>query len=166
MKRAAVQASPTFKDAARKACVPIAAGKGAVKAQYRAAILTSKNVRVVGSVDMDTAYCAAEPNSARWDYGLGLGLGNGAEWVCWVEPHPASSTSQVAKILAKLDWLEAKLLQPAFADFAQLTRQAKLNQSLVYVWLYEGANRISANSREARALALRGVALPKRQVSF
>jgi len=164
MKRAAVQASPTFKEAARKACVPMTAGKGAVKAQYRAAILTGKNVRVVGSVDMDAAFCAAEPNAARWDYGLGLG--NGAEWVCWVEPHPASSTSQVAKILAKLDWLEAKLLQPAFADFAQLTRQAKLNQSLVYVWLYEGANRISANSREARALALRGVALPKRQVSF
>jgi len=164
MKRAAVQAPTTFKEAACNACVPMAVGKGAVKAQYRAAIVTGKSVRVVGSVDMDATFCAAEPNAARWDYGLGL-VG-GTEWVCWVEPHPASSTSQVTKMLAKLDWLEAKLRLPAFADFAQLTRQAKLNQVPVYVWLYEGANRISVNSREARALALRGVTLPKRQISF
>lgn len=164
MMRGAVQAATTFKEAARKAGVPMTAGKGAVKAQYRAAILTGKRVKVVGSVDMDAAFCAAEPNAARWDYGLGLG--SGTEWVCWVEPHPASSTNQVAKMLAKLDWLEAKLQQPTFADFARLTRQAKLNQAAVYVWIYDGANRISANSREARALALRGVTLPKRHVTF
>jgi len=164
MKRTAQRALPSFKEAACKAGVPMAAGKGAVKAQYRAAIVTDKTVKVVGSVDLDAAFCAMEPNASRWDYGLGL-AGN-VEWVCWVEPHPASSTGQVAKVLAKLDWLEAKLREPEFADFAQLTRQAKLNQGLAYVWLYEGSNRISANSREARALALRGVMLPKRQVSL
>lgn len=143
------------------------AGKEAVEGSYRAQIQVSKGGSFTGSVDVDGHFKTAEPQSHRWDYGIGVQLTNGQELVCWVEPHPASSTSQVSKMLEKLAWLKSKLDTPAFKKLKDMT-QASGHTGSPYYWLrtVSGECRISANSKEARLLALHGLRMPTQQVTL
>lgn len=142
-------------------------GKEAVEGSYRAQIQVNKGGAFSGSVDVDGHFRAAEPQSHRWDYGIGVQLPNGQELVCWVEPHPASSTGQVSKMLEKLAWLKSKLDTPAFKKLKDMT-QASGHTGSPYFWLrtVSGECRISANSREARLLALHGMRMPTQQVTL
>lgn len=152
-----------FMAAASAAGLVPAAGKQAVRHEYRSAIQAAAGSRFCGSVDLDVAYLQAEPNAFRWDYGLGIQR-EAAELAFWVEPHPASSTGEVARMIAKLDWLERKLDQPAFSRLAALTRAA-MQTGLAFRWLAaSGDIRLLPGSRQARQLAARGIAFPARQV--
>ena len=137
------------------------AGKEAVEGSYRAQIQVNKGAAFTCSVDVDGHFRATEPQSHRWDYGIGIQLTNGQELVCWVEPHPASSTGQVAKMLEKLAWLKSKLETPAFKKLKAMTH-APGHTGTPYNWLrtVSGECRISANSKEARLLALQGLRMP------
>lgn len=143
------------------------AGKEAVEGSYRAQIQVSRDSAFTGSVDIDSHFRAAEPQSHRWDYGIGVQLTNGQDLVCWVEPHPASSTGQVSKMLAKLAWLKSKLDTPAFKKLKAMTH-ASGHTGSSYYWLRtaSGQCRITANSREAKLLALHGLRMPTQQVTL
>lgn len=112
-----------FEQAAGAAKLGTAAGKSAVDKRYRA-LIDSKDAktRFTGSVDMDAAFSPTEPDAHRWDFGLGVQAPGQPECAIWVEPHSAASTGEVKTMLAKLDWLQAKLQQPAFAQLQALTR--------------------------------------------
>jgi hypothetical protein len=118
-------------------------------------------------VDLDATFLLSEPEAARWDYGVGMSIvGTELEKAFWIEPHPASSTGEVQRMLNKLAWLKAKLARPEFAALRELTARTGTTGAPVYIWLYSGANRILPNSREARLLASKGLGLPKRHVTL
>lgn len=124
-------------------------------------------MQLTGSVDMDEGYRAAEPESPRWDYGLGLQRRGESEFAVWVEPHPASSTGEVARIIAKLDWLEGKLAQAEFIALKALTDKAAQSGVFRFHWLaMTGDIRIRPGSREALMLAKRGLRLPTRYLAL
>lgn len=137
-------------------------GLGAVEGRYRDAIATESGIRVTGSVDIDSEFMAAEPNANRWDYGIGVARGD-AESACWVEPHPASSTSEVDVMLRKLAWLKQKLGGAGFEQLRAMTHRTG-RDGIAYRWLAQGAIHIRAGSREAQRLAKAGLAMPSRRV--
>jgi hypothetical protein len=109
--------------------------------------------RLTGSVNVDGALQAAEPDAPRWDYGIGLRR-KSAENAIWVEVHPASSTS-ITDMLNKLQWLRDWLR-------AQAPTLAALTQS-DYYWVSTDATiAITPNSPQARRLAAAGLRGPMR----
>ena len=165
---AAVPSKPSaFECAAIIAGLHASKGKGAVKRQYQAGIASGPTLKFTASVDMDESCKAAEPDSHRWDYGLGVERNHENEFAVWVEPHPASSTGEVSKIIAKLDWLERKLEQPAFKDLKALTQKAAQAGVPRFHWLaITGDIRIRPGSREAVLLSKRGLRLPTRHLAL
>lgn len=154
-----------FETAAIAAGLKVLPGKSAVKNEYQKGIAVGPGLSFTTSVDIDSACKAAEPQSNRWDYGLGLQREKGEEFTVWVEPHPASSTGEVAKIIAKLDWLERKLAQPAFKGLDALTQKSAQTGVLRFHWLaMTGDIRIRPGSREAALLNKRGLRLPSRHL--
>lgn len=161
-----------FQQAAEQAGLDCRAGLGAIAHQDRSQIkVAGGGRRFSGSLDLDGHYQAREPNATRWDYGVGVSLGTDSretsdERAYWIEPHPASSTAEVARMLSKLDWLEAKLRQPEFGHLRQLTYPGERSLSPSFIWLYSGKNRIRPQSQEARQLQRRGLSLPQRMVEL
>lgn len=156
-------ASSAIEAAAQVAGIATRPGLGAVKAEYRAGVALKPAHKHSTSLDMDTGFLAAEPTSPRWDYGIGVrNTTTSAELLVWLEAHPASSTGEVQKMLAKLDWLKAKLAEPAFSNLRKLEHKVS-----AYRWLaMTGAIRILPNSREARRLAAAGLSPPQRRVEL
>ena len=85
----------------------VKSGFQALGSHSRSVRTKHRNVSVTGSIDLDSALSAAEPQAARWDYGIGVRTQKG-EQLEWVEVHPASS-GEVKVVLAKLDWLKEKI---------------------------------------------------------
>ena len=120
------------------------------------------------SVALEAALRLSEPAAPRWDAGVGLCRTDGApdEVIVWIEPHPASSTGAVGEMLAKLDWLKAKLLQRGFAGFRELTVAAQ-RHGAAYRWLARtGAIRIRPGTREHRQLVKAGLGMPQRHLTL
>jgi len=154
-----------FESAATAAGLKVMPGKSAVKGQYQAGITCGPELSFSASVDIDQNCQAAEPQANRWDYGLGLNTRKGEEFAVWVEPHPASSTGEVVKIIAKLDWLVQKLAQPDFKGLETLTQKSAQAEVPRFHWLaMTGDIRIRAGSREAALLSKRGLRLPSRHL--
>lgn len=140
-------------------------GKGAVEGCYRGLIdAKMATTRFTGSVDMDAAFERAEGKANRWDYGLGARASGQPECAVWVEPHSAASTGEVKTMLAKLDWLQAKLAQPPFKPLKALTDACVAQGRRPYHWLASANVAIRPGSREANMLAARGMDLPKSRV--
>ncbi|MCC7385463.1 MAG: hypothetical protein IT384_26675 [Deltaproteobacteria bacterium] len=60
-----------------------------------------------GSVDIDSAYAALEPNAHRWDYAIGYRhTDRSGEVVYWVEMHTASD-GETGRVIDKARWLLA-----------------------------------------------------------
>jgi hypothetical protein len=140
----------------------------AVEAGYRQQISARSGFRHTASVDLDRAFVVAEPDATRWDYGLGLRSPQGIELAIWVEPHPASSTKEVERMLRKLKWLKAKLDSAAFRELRELRDAAVRQDARPYRWLttLSGAIGIAPNSKEARQLAREGLEPPRRQIEL
>lgn len=139
-------------------------GKQAVKGSHSTLIAAAKGVQLLASWDMDSAYLKQEPQSPRWDYALAVQ--SDRECVYWVEVHPASSTGQVEEMLAKLKWLQAKLVAPQFNALNQLTKATQVRKIQAFRWLYTGDNRIRPGSQEARKLARAGLNAPERMITL
>ena len=154
-----------FEQAAGAAKLGTAAGKSAVDKRYRA-LIDSKDAktRFTGSVDMDAAFSPTKPDAHRWDFGLGVQVPGQPECAIWVEPHSAASTGEVKTMLAKLDWLQAKLQQPAFAQLQALTQACARQGITPFHWLATAHVALRPGSREARLLAQRGLHLPRSKV--
>ncbi len=111
--------------------------------------------KLTGSLHLDAALVAAQPQSPRWDYGIGYRTSH-EEWAIWVEVHPASSTS-IVEVLTKLEWLKG-WLQTDAPKLHDLTRGE-------YYWIAtDGRVAITANSPQARRLAANGLRGPMRRL--
>ncbi|MDP1690672.1 MAG: hypothetical protein Q8L49_01695 [Burkholderiaceae bacterium] len=162
----AAKKSTEFEAAAAKAGLTVQPGKSAVKHEYRSGVAVRAAHKFHASVDLDADLKAKEPGAHRWDYGLGLVDRSGVESAWWVEPHPASSTHEVTTMLAKLDWLNAKLKSPEFAKLQTLTNAARL-KGIAFRWLaMSGEICIRPDTSQARRLAVRGLAAPTRHVAL
>lgn len=160
----AAMKSNAFEAAAVIAGLTVKPGKSAVKNEYRKGVTSRRAHRFLASVDLDADLKLIEPGAHRWDYGLGLIDAQGKESAWWVEPHPASSMHEVNRMLAKLEWLTAKLESPEFAKLHALTDAARL-KGIAFRWLaLSGDICIRPGSSQARRLALRGLAAPTRHV--
>jgi hypothetical protein len=155
--------SSQFKKAASVAGVEIHTGKSALKAEYRAAVLVASPWTHTESVDLDAHFERSEPNACRWDYGVGVAHGD-AELIVWIEPHPASSTGEVKRLVEKLSWLKGKLESPAFAQLKRLTDATVNAGCSPYRWLHAGSLQIARGSKEARTLARAGIDFPVRRL--
>ena len=56
---------------------------------------------LTGSVDIDTCLQEHYPTESRWDYVFGY-----KDQVYYMEVHPAGSTGEVKRVVAKLGWLK------------------------------------------------------------
>lgn len=155
-----------FQEGAEKAGVPHSKGKGAMKGEYRSGVELSAGHSFTESIDLDTHFEAAEPDSNRWDYGVGVKLKNGTEVAFWVEPHPASSTGEAKVILKKFAWLKSKLDEAKFSGLKSLCLATVQQGHNPYRWQTseDGKIRITAKSTEARLLAQNGIAMPAKRV--
>lgn len=161
----AVARKSDFAAAATKAGLKVEVGKQAVEGQYRDRITATVGNTFTHSVDMDGHFKASEGASPRWDFAVGIKSGSNGEAAYWIEPHPANSTGEVHTMIAKLNWLKAKLEAPEFAGLKGLRDAAVAKGADPYRWLATDATiRITAGSREARMLALHGLGMPRRTV--
>jgi hypothetical protein len=109
---------------------------------------------LTGSICVDKALEITNPNSPRWDYGIGYRFAN-KETAIWVEVHPASSTS-IKDMLDKLKWLKQWLSTQAH----QLKALTKAKDC--YYWVSTSDIAITKHSPQARGLAMVGLIGPKR----
>jgi hypothetical protein len=106
-------------------------------------------------VALDDGLKAKYPNDPRWDYAIGLKKGK-PEVAVWIEVHPAS-TSEVATVLKKLQWLKKWLKN-------QAPKLATLTAAQSYYWAATSGVHIRPGSPQARQLQLAGLALPRSRV--
>jgi hypothetical protein len=154
-----------FEAAARRAGLPVEPGKGALL-RHDKEVLGAKHTKTkfTASVNIDAAFLASEPNHCRWDYGVGIKPDGENEFALWVEPHPASSTGEVKKLLAKLDWLQAKLDRPEFEPLKALTAECARQGHHRFHWVSPSHVSIRPGSPEANMLAKRGLGMPTKRV--
>lgn len=164
-KALATPPASVFDKAVTAAGLTAAPGKTAVDNRYRGQIDGKlANTRFTGSVDMDLAFKQVEARSHRWDFGLGVLPAGKKEFAVWVEPHSASSLGEVKTVLAKLDWLQAKLNQPAFVQLKALTDACREQGHQPFRWMATAHVGIRPGSREANMLAARGMSPPTARV--
>jgi len=92
-----------------------------------------------GSVDIDACTVAKYPDANRWDYALAYN-----HKVYFVEVHPAH-TSQVSKMLEKLQWLKNWLIFNA-------SEINKLKAEQPYYWIQSGGCDILKTSSQYRRI--------------
>lgn len=128
-------------------------GLQALSATDAARIQCANTRRLTGSVNVDAALQAIQPNASRWDYGIGLRRRN-KEVAVWVEVHPASSR-HLKDMLNKLQWLKN-----------WLNKQAPKLRALThgdFYWVSTDATVvITPNSPQAKQLAAAGLRGPMR----
>lgn len=140
------------------------AGLGALENAHAACIEPHDTRCLTGSIDTDGALEPEDPTGSRWDYGVGLRVGE-TEVAIWIEPHTASSTSEARAVIRKLKWLRERL--KAWASLSALTERARAEGMIPYRWLATSDTiRITADSREAVELARAGVSMPTRRVTL
>ena len=166
-KTPATKKSTAFDLAVQAARLTALSGKEAVEGSYRAQITSANGWKFTGSVDMDAHFKATEGQSNRWDYGIGISQANGQELVCWVEPHPASSTGEVRKMLDKLAWLKEKLDAPAFKKLKAMTHvPGRAGHPFYWLRTLNGECRITAHGKEAKLLAQKGLRMPAQHLTL
>jgi hypothetical protein len=153
----------SFPDAAQSAGLTAEVGKNAIEGKYRPHIEAADGIAITHSADIDAAYTAIEPNAARWDYGVGLSKGNKILAV-WVEPHGATSSGEVDKMIAKLNWLKGKLNTQRWANLRAMSDASISEEVRLFWWLVPGKVCFRAGSKEALKLAQAGLTMPCKQV--
>lgn len=102
--------------------------------------------RLMGSIDLDTAYEDSDPDGARWDYGVGIQSGT-SDAIDWIEIHPAS-TSEIDKVLKKLAWLKNWFNE----DGKSLKRYTRH-----YIWISSGKTRLLPTAQKKKSMAQQGL---------
>ena len=136
--RQAVEATPNLGQELRPGLQALGAYSGRVRCRDPR--------KLKGSVDIDAALQATDPNGHRWDYAVGHSE-SGSDKVYWIEVHPASDHG-VTELLAKVAWLNVWLR----GDGRRLKDLTK-----AYVWISSGSTSFTKTSPAARKLAQQGV---------
>jgi hypothetical protein len=105
-------------------------GLQALRTQHRPHLKPEDTQLLRGSVDVDSALQAEQPNAHRWDFAVGYRHANWQkDFVYWVEVHTAND-KEVKVVLDKLRWLkewlagEGKLLNTFERDFVWVSSNA------------------------------------------
>lgn len=155
----------TFSDAATSAGLRTSTGKDAIERRYRSCIETAPGLAISHSVNIDDAYLKTEPQSSRWDYGIGL-VENNRHFAIWIEPHGAASTHEVERVLHKLSWVKAKLRSRDWFELNSLTEASKERGLQQFWWLVPGTVCFNAGSKEGKRLAQAGMRMPTKKVTL
>ena len=126
-------------------------GLRALRSADRKRILCEDARSLDGSVCLDDALINKYPQAARWDYGIGLKKGRRVLAI-WVEVHPARSGKDVQSMLAKVDWLKARLQKSS--DLCSMTHAP-------YRWVASGKVKIPKRGRWPRLLNENGICYPQ-----
>lgn len=155
----------SFDAAAASAGVPTQIGKGAIEGKYRSQIATSGAYSFSHSIDVDAFYAVSEPQSPRWDYGVGVRNGTN-DYAIWIEPHGATSSSEVDRVISKLNWLKEKMRCDDWSGLRALTIAAGEASLQPYWWLVPGTVSFSPSSPAAKKLAAAGIKMPVKKVTI
>ena len=157
----------TFEEAVGVAPSPVNTayrpGKQALEKKHRNKVNCLDPKRLTGSINLDEAL-AKEPgyaNEPRWDYGLGHRSESGQERAVWVEVHSAT-TSEVSKVLRKLEWLRDWLNGEA----EQLEKLTIAASGPRFVWVASRGIHIPRNSPQARRLSTSALSKPIKHLSL
>ena len=150
----------TFEAGARAAGLNPEVGKQGMKGRDRPLVHCERGSRISGSVDIDAHFSAAEANSPRWDYGLGVV--SGTEYSIWIEVHPANSTREIDEVIRKFVWLKAKLGSADYRRLKELTSLASAHNTKAFQWVATGKCSFRAGGKEEKKLATHGLSLPQR----
>lgn len=149
----------TFKQAVEATPHPVNSayrrGKQAMENKHRGLVTCALPGRLTGSIDLDSALRQRRPNDNRWDYGLGYKPAKGHEQAIWIEVHSAT-TSEVSRVIKKLEWLKAWLEEEA-EQLRRLTHRT--NKQDRYVWIASKGDKVNRNSRQFRQLNQSGLSL-------
>jgi hypothetical protein len=125
-------------------------GPDALRAQDKVRIdpESTSTAHLRGSVDIDTAWLALDPQGNRWDFAIGYKHQNRSdEFIYWVETHTGAD-DQIAVMFRKLDWLKT-WLSGAGRKLAEFDR--------LFVWVPSGATSFRQGSDQVRKLADKGI---------
>ena len=152
----------TYKKAVEAAPHPVngmyRVGKQALENRHRNLVSCGQPRRLTGSIDLDSALAPQRPDENRWDYGMGYKPPRGPEQAIWIEVHSAT-TSEVSKVLDKLQWLKDWLNGEA-EQLRLLTERA--GKDIRYVWIASGKMAIPSHMPQARRLKQSGLPLQTR----
>lgn len=138
---AAVNATPKLRGALKP-------GLGALRAEDKPHIKPHDTRSLLGSVDVDKALKASQPNANRWDFVIGYEHGNRDEPVLyWIEIHTGSD-SEFKVVLRKFEWL-LDWMKGDGKFLAAFEREI--------VWIASGATSFTAASRQRRIMAQKGL---------
>jgi hypothetical protein len=126
-------------------------GLQALKSGDRKYVTCSKPHSIQGSIDLDAAYLASQPQAPRWDYGVEVQHGQ-TTCLALIEPHPASSSGNVQEVCAKAAWID------------EVLKSYGIKLPMRKWWINTGkvSSMIALSSRQ---LAQRGVTGPVRTTS-
>src|ERR1700733_11568460 len=87
-------------------------GLGALRTRDKRHVQPESPRQLKGSVDVDGALVRHEPNSSRWDFGIGYRHSDRSnDCIYWVEVHTGDD-KEVKVVLNKLTWLQKWLKGP------------------------------------------------------
>jgi hypothetical protein len=119
-------------------------GLQALRARDRPHIQPQDSRRLRGSVDIDEALRAADPDANRWDFGIAHQHANRAdEFVYWVELHTAND-AEVKIVLQKALWLRQWLAGDG--------HRLRLFEREI-IWLSSGATTFTLNAPQRKQMA-------------
>jgi len=153
----------SFEAAAQTAGLLPQAGKQAIEHKYRNCVELSHGIQFTHSIDVDAHFQATEPNANRWDYGVGLRQG-ATHFAIWIEPHGATSSSEVDKVVAKVSWLKTKLRLDPWTQLSGLTEATKQRGVQQFWWLVPGTVSFRPGSKEDKKLAQSGMKMPTKKI--
>jgi len=123
-------------------------GLQALRAEDKPHIDPEDPRNLTGSVDIDAAYLAADPNGNRWDFAIGYQHANRTkEVVYWVELHTGSD-SEVKVVIKKAQWLLNWFKGPG-KKFAVFERDI--------FWVSSGATKLSPSAPQKKQMAQSGL---------
>lgn len=126
------------------------AGLGALRPQDKVSVVPedTSTARLRGSVDIDTAWVAHDPQGNRWDFAIGYKHDNRTtEFIYWLEIHTGSD-GEIRTVLKKLDWLK-NWLRGEGRELAKFDR--------LFIWAASGATSFTKGSQQVKALASKGI---------
>lgn len=124
-------------------------GLQALRASDRGRVSANDPRLLSGSLDLDSTLSVAEPNSPRWDYGIGWKeTSNSSERVLWVEIHPVRTKTHLSEIELKLNWL-MQWLSGAGRRVGGIERE--------FVCVSSGETGFTSTSPQLRRFAARGL---------
>ncbi len=129
-------------------------GLNAVEGRYRNKFVVPEKRKLSGSLDIDSATKEKYYDENRWDYAVEYN-----NETFFVEIHPGS-TSEVDKVIQKLNWLKKWL-----EEHAPKIKELKPNNKKPYYWVFTNRFAILPTSKHYKALSLQGL-LPSEQWDY